>query len=129
MTIERTQPSLLSCDINIKYLAIVVMTIDHFATLFLPETGWSYLFCRSLGRMAAPLFAYLLVAGLLKSRDSNRYARRLLIYALISQFPYACKLGIARSQYWLLDAGFLRHQRPSLVILCAGRTTGLAAYS
>ena len=93
------------CNIDIKYLAIIVMTIDHFATLFLPEASWLYLFCRSLGRMAAPLFAYLLVAGLLKSRDSNRYARRLLIYALISQFPYAWKAWASLDHsigFWML---------------------------
>lgn len=76
-------------SVELKWLAVFTMTVDHVAAVFIPFDSWAYLFARNLGRIAAPLFAYLLVAGFLASRDQRNYRRRLLVYALLSQLPFA----------------------------------------
>lgn len=75
-------------EIELKWLAVIMMTADHAAMVFLPYDSWLYMLARNLGRIAAPLFAYLLVAGFLVSRDQKSYRQRLLMYALLSQFPF-----------------------------------------
>lgn len=40
------------------------------------------------GRLAMPIFAYLLATGMKRTRSKEKYMFRLLIFALISQIPY-----------------------------------------
>lgn len=48
---------------------------------------------RVIGRMAFPLFAYLLVEGFLHTKNRKQYGQRLLLLALISEVPFdlACR--------------------------------------
>ncbi len=76
-------------DINpsinlLKILAIVLMTIDHIGFFLFPnQLGW-----RAIGRLAAPIFAYLIVVGVQNTRNWRDYAWRLLILALVSQVVF-----------------------------------------
>ena len=61
-----------------------------------PKGAKLYLLARVLrviGRIAFPLFAYLLVEGFLHTRSKKAYARRVLILAVISEVPFdlACR--------------------------------------
>ena len=69
----------------LKWIAIVTMTVDHVGLLFFPD----YPIFRILGRIAFPLFAYLLVLGMESTHDMRGYLNKLLFFALISQIPYA----------------------------------------
>ena len=72
----------------IQALAFLTMFIDHAGLLFFPRAIW----LRAVGRMAFPLFCYNIVFGLVHTKNVKKYALRLLIFALISQYPYMLAL-------------------------------------
>jgi hypothetical protein len=64
------------------------MTIDHIGVVLYPE----FTPFRIVGRLALPLFSYLIVLGIKSTRDAWRYFTRLFVFALISQVPYVLAL-------------------------------------
>jgi hypothetical protein len=74
----------------LKWVAIVTMTVDHVGLLFFPE----YPIFRIVGRIAFPIFAYLLVLGMESTHDTRGYFNRLLFLALLSQIPYSLVNGV-----------------------------------
>jgi hypothetical protein len=75
----------------IKILAIITMTIDHIGVIFFPERGS----LRFIGRLAFPLFCYLIVLGLESTRNVWKYFGRLIVFAFIAQLPYSLAFGIS----------------------------------
>ncbi|MBZ6527818.1 hypothetical protein HYQ40_08495 [Aerococcaceae bacterium DSM 111021] len=86
---------------TIKIIAMVSMMIDHLgAFVLLPwlQAGngqahidtWStvYTTSRSIGRLAFPLFCFLIVEGFKHTSDVKKYMMRLGIFALISEIPF-----------------------------------------
>jgi hypothetical protein len=74
----------------IKILAISTMTIDHIGFLIYPEI----LLLRIIGRLAFPLFAYLVALGLKSTKKPRKYILTLLIFGIISQIPYFIAFNI-----------------------------------
>lgn len=68
----------------LKIIAIISMLIDHIGAVFFPEVA----VLRMIGRMAFPIFAYLLVEGFCYTHDVKKYMMRLGIFALISEVPF-----------------------------------------
>lgn len=60
------------------------MIIDHAGLALFPSVG---LF-RCVGRVAFPLYCFLLVQGFMHTRSVRRYGRRLLLFALLSEVPF-----------------------------------------
>lgn len=87
---------------HLKLLAILIMFIDHFAAYLLRGVeGLNPLFftlghhevdlyfvMRCVGRMAFPIFAFLIVEGFLHTRSRFRYGRNLLLFAILSEIPW-----------------------------------------
>lgn len=67
-----------------QILAMLTMLIDHVGVIFRPESlEW-----RLLGRLAFPLYAFLLVQGYLYTSSLKRYLRRLFYIFSVAQLPY-----------------------------------------
>jgi len=79
---------------DLKLIACVSMLIDHLPLLKGAAAGEiSYydfpdFLLHTAGRIAAPIFFYLLAKGYSRTRDVNRYALRLLVFAAVSYLPF-----------------------------------------
>ena len=82
----------------LKLLAVVTMLIDHIAShlmtadvvLFsvLGHNVRLYPLLRGVGRMAFPLFAFLLVEGFVHTHSRQKYGLNLLVFTLLSEVPW-----------------------------------------
>ena len=87
----------------LKLIAVTTMAIDHAAAFLLcemdsfvepffiyhhHELSW-YVIMRGIGRMAFPIFAFLIVEGFVHTRNRRRYGWSLFACALISEIPWA----------------------------------------
>lgn len=73
----------------LKVLAVISMTIDHAGVILFSE----YMFLRLVGRLAFPIFCYLLILGVESTRNVRNYFARLFFFALVSQVPYYFAFG------------------------------------
>lgn len=64
----------------IKWLAIILMTVDHVGAYLYPELVWM----RVIGRISFPLFLYTTVLGTHRTRNFKRYFLQLLLVGVIS---------------------------------------------
>lgn len=104
-TVIIEQPSLIPEKLRVisgsglKLLALVCMLIDHTASVLLRKSGivlfrvgqqqiLLYTAMRAVGRIAFPIYAFLLVEGFLHTRDRRRYALQLFLFALVSELPW-----------------------------------------
>ena len=68
----------------LKLTACVCMAVDHIGIVFMDN---NYIM-RAVGRLAFPVFAFLLVQGLLHTSDVRGYLLRLGIFAVVSEIPF-----------------------------------------
>ena len=73
-----------------KLLAVASMIVDHTAIFLYPHfiAKPLYVWLRGVGRLAFPIYAFLIVNGCEKTHDVKRYLTRLVAFAAISQIPY-----------------------------------------
>lgn len=77
---------------GLKIIAIVVMILDHFAYYYRELIPFEvYMGFRIVGRMAMPIFAFLLIQGYWHTKDVKKYMIRLLVLAILTQI---CITGI-----------------------------------
>ena len=69
----------------IKIIACITMVLDHIKYVYEPSTNFATLY---LGRISFPLFAFLLTEGYVHTSNIKKYAKRLLIFGIISQIPF-----------------------------------------
>lgn len=69
---------------DLKCIAVCTMLIDHIGAFLYPAQIWM----RYVGRLAFPIYCFLIAEGYLHTRDVKKYMGRLLLFALISEIPY-----------------------------------------
>ncbi len=118
---------------TLKIVAMIAMLIDHVgAVIFarmLMATGlgeldqtntevvmaWvstnadvygAYTLCRMIGRIAFPIFCFLLVEGFLHTSDKIKYAIRLAVFALVSEIPFDLAFQSKVLEFGYQNVGF-----------------------
>jgi len=68
-----------------QWIAMVTMLIDHIGIVWFPDSPiW-----RIVGRIAFPIYTYLIAVGLTRTRSVPKYIGRLALLAVISQVPFS----------------------------------------
>ena len=100
--IRRTKGKVLNRD-QIKYIAVILMALNHIANIFLKEGTVPFLLLRNLGYFTAPVMCFFLVEGYYYTHSRKQYGQRLLLFALLSQIPFQIAFG--EGQSWRLVRG------------------------
>ncbi len=74
---------------QLKLIAMVAMTADHVGLQLLPQLTW----LRWIGRLAMPLYAFMIAEGWRHTRSRNRYFLSVALMALVCQAVYWVAMG------------------------------------
>lgn len=125
----------------LKIIAITTMVIDHTGAVFFPE----YPVLRMIGRLAFPIFAFLIAEGAYHTKDLKKYMWRMLGFALLTEIPF----DFAFERQWLnwghqnvmwtfflalaaiyFDQKYARPKgKPAIFVVAAMATALIAAYT
>lgn len=74
---------------QLKLIALITMTIDHVGMLLLPRVR----ILRAIGRIAFPIFAYMIAEGCQHTRNRRKYLLSMVSLAAICQVVYFFAMG------------------------------------
>ena len=83
---------------TLKAIALVAMFADHVAVVFPYHIPIEF---RAVGRLAWPIFAYLLAEGFRHTKAPDMFMMRLFALAVVSQIPYSMAITWATQQDYM----------------------------
>ncbi len=114
MRTEFEQKTIRLSGSSLKLIACISMLADHSAKIFGFTGAAELLFCDVIGRLAFPIFAFLLTEGFQHTGNFRKYFSGLLLFALLSEIPY--DLTVSEAEPQILN---FTHQN-TLFTLCLG---------
>ena len=113
---------------HLKLIAVCTMFIDHMGDTLFPGVMW----LRCIGRVAFPIFCFLIAEGCVHTHDRKKYALRLFVFAVLSEIPFNLMTGRAvwnpydqnvlwtllagAAVCWLMDGALKRRTAPAFVL-------------
>lgn len=73
---------------TLKIIAILTMLIDHISAVFINDGSQLFWVTRGIGRLAFPIYCFLIVEGYYHTKNVKKYMLRLATFALISEVPF-----------------------------------------
>lgn len=77
---------------GLKWIAVITMMIDHFAAAVYRQLGiydsTVYDLMRAIGRIAFPIYCFLLVEGFCHTRSVRNYIKNCFLFAIFSEIPF-----------------------------------------
>lgn len=112
-TESREKYRVLNRDI-IKYIAMLTMLLNHISTVFMEPGSVLAEFFLNIGYFTAIIMSYFLVEGFAYTHSKSAYAKRLALFAVISEIPYC----LAFTQNGILE--FYGMSMMFTLLLCFG---------
>ncbi len=78
---------------KLRLMATIFMILDHMWASVIPGNRWM----TDVGRLAFPIYAFMISEGYVHSSDTKKYLKRLLFFAFVSEIPF----NLFYSGYWL----------------------------
>ena len=113
---------------HLKLIAVCTMFIDHMGDTLFPGVMW----LRCIGRVAFPIFCFLIAEGCVHTHDRKKYVLRLLVFAVLSEIPFNLMTGravwnpydqnvlwtllLGAAVCWLMDGALKRRTAPAFVL-------------
>ena len=113
---------------HLKLIAACTMFIDHMGYTLFPGVVW----LRCIGRVAFPLFCFLIAEGCVHTHDRKKYALRLFVFAVLSEIPFNLMTGwavwnpydqnvlwtllLGAAVCWSIDGALKRRTAPAFVL-------------
>lgn len=100
---------------DLKLIACITMLIDHFGVAIIPHLPLAnkvtiYYICRGIGRIAFPIYCFLLAEGMRHTRNAGKYILRLAVGILLAELPFD----------FLFEGGFTWADQSVMVTLTLG---------
>lgn len=70
---------------QLKLIALLTMTVDHIGLFFIPANSMLYIISRMIGRLAMPIFAWMIAEGCRYTKNRLRYLLTLSGFGIFSQ--------------------------------------------
>ena len=109
----------------LKLIACITMFIDHFGHAIVPELAVPYMVelyyvCRIIGRIAFPIYCFLLSEGMRHTRSPLKYIGRLAVGILLAELPFDILFegGIS----WEYQSVMVTLTLGAVMLWCMGKT-------
>ncbi len=103
-TMTTSHPKQLLTGFHLKMIALAAMIVDHVGAVFPTPDVF-----RAIGRLAFPIYAFLIAEGCRHTRNRQRYLIRLGLFALISEAPFDLAFDVILGDAVFPQVDFLRH--------------------